>query len=305
MPEVSVIIPTYNGRHKIGKILKSLKEQSFKDFDTIVIIDGSTDDTDAYLKSKDWGRIQLKIENQDNQGRAKVRNNGAEHASGEFLIFLDDDMLPGSKCIEAHVNLLRKEEKSLSAGRAIEHVSDSSTGFQKFRLELAGKWENNLLSASMPLDDKNLFLAAANFGIRRQDFKKLRGFDEELKDAEDLEFARRAFWEGFKIFYNKDAIATHNDEMTCKNYILRLREYKNSHQQLALMRKPYLENCIPSYQSSLIKRILYFPFSAPFWVAVIDRYKPIRIFPKSMRYKFYFLVVIALSYHFSSRNLSS
>ena len=303
MPEVSVIIPTYNGRHKIGKTLKSLREQSFKDFETVVVVDGSTDDTTSYLKNEDWGLQKLRVKVQSNKGRAVVRNNGANYARGDFLIFFDDDVIVDRLCVESHLSMLREHQGMISAGRAIEGESVGSSDFQNFKVSLAKKWEENLLAASLPLEEKDLFMAAANFGINKTDFLRLGGFDEELKDAEDFEFVRRAHSRGIRTFYNTTAVAVHNDPVTCKEYILRLRDYKRSHERLALMNKIYLKDSLPQYKSSIVKKLLYSIFAIPLWVSLIDNFRDWLFLPKGLRYKFYFLVIVALSYHYSERDL--
>lgn len=88
MPKVSVIIPTYNREKYITKALESVLAQSYKDFEVIVVDDGSKDNTQQNLK-----RYQDKIKYiyQDNAGVSAARNTGIRHASGEWLAFLDSD----------------------------------------------------------------------------------------------------------------------------------------------------------------------------------------------------------------------
>ena len=88
MPKVSVVIPVYNGARTIGRALESVFGQTFRDFEIIVVNDGSTDDTASVLAG--YGdRIQ--VVSQSNRGVSAARNAGLRVSVGEYLVFLDDD----------------------------------------------------------------------------------------------------------------------------------------------------------------------------------------------------------------------
>src|SRR4029450_5225599 len=89
-PKVSVIIPTYNGAGFIGETIDSVLEQTYQDFELIVVDDGSTDETHKVLNS--YGD-KLKICSQANRGVTAARNAGIQAASGELIAFLDHDDL--------------------------------------------------------------------------------------------------------------------------------------------------------------------------------------------------------------------
>ena len=101
--EVSIIIPTYNGRDKIEGILETLESQTYKDFETIIVVDGSTDQTINFLKGKKWDLETLKIIEQKNKGRAGARNTGAKNAIGNLLLFFDDDIQLNIDVVEQHL----------------------------------------------------------------------------------------------------------------------------------------------------------------------------------------------------------
>lgn len=90
-PKVSVIIPTYNRGNQLRICLKSLQKQSFKNFETIVCDDGSTDNTFEIIKEfKDLPGLKYIRENNFG-GPARPRNNGLKEAKGENIAFLDSD----------------------------------------------------------------------------------------------------------------------------------------------------------------------------------------------------------------------
>ena len=86
MPKFSIIIPVYNVEKYIKKCLDSVFNQTYKDFEVIVVNDGTKDNSMDIVKEYD-----VKIINQRNGGLSSARNKGVEKAKGEYIIFLDSD----------------------------------------------------------------------------------------------------------------------------------------------------------------------------------------------------------------------
>ena len=90
MPTVSVIIPTYNRAHVLGRSIQSVLNQTFQDFELIIVDDGSTDDTESLVNRFSSKKIKY-VRHQGNQGRSVTRNTGIRLAKGDYIAFLDDD----------------------------------------------------------------------------------------------------------------------------------------------------------------------------------------------------------------------
>jgi glycosyltransferase involved in cell wall biosynthesis len=103
MPRVSVIIPTYNRAHLIGEAIDSVLAQTYRDFEVILVDDGSTDNTRDVLRKYDG---QITYLYQDTQGRSKARNTGIGMATGEYIAFLDSDDVWLPHKLERQVPLL-------------------------------------------------------------------------------------------------------------------------------------------------------------------------------------------------------
>ncbi len=88
-PLISVIIPTFNRINLLKETVDSVRNQSFRDFEIIVVNDGSTDGTGDWLRDQ----TDLRVIEQNNLGIATARNNGAAAAKGDWLAFLDHDDL--------------------------------------------------------------------------------------------------------------------------------------------------------------------------------------------------------------------
>lgn len=87
----SVIIPVYNSEHTIARALRSVQNQIYKNFEVIIINDGSSDNTEEICKSFVSSDERFRYFCQDNKGVSAARNNGIDNALGEFLVFLDSD----------------------------------------------------------------------------------------------------------------------------------------------------------------------------------------------------------------------
>jgi glycosyltransferase involved in cell wall biosynthesis len=91
MPFFSIIIPTFNRAHLIGATIDAVLEQSFSDFEVIIVDDGSTDHTKTVVEH--YSDTRIKLIYQENGERGKARNNGVQNALGDYVFFLDSDDL--------------------------------------------------------------------------------------------------------------------------------------------------------------------------------------------------------------------
>ena len=91
MPQVSIIVPVYNAEKYIGRCVESILGQEFKDFELILINDGSKDGSKEILDAFDARDERVVVRHNDNQGVSATRNEGLEMAKGEFVQFLDAD----------------------------------------------------------------------------------------------------------------------------------------------------------------------------------------------------------------------
>jgi glycosyltransferase involved in cell wall biosynthesis len=107
MPKVSVLMPMFNSEKYIGMAVESILNQTFKDFELIILNDGSTDDSKKIVESYSDNRIKL-IENAQNQGLARTRNRLIAEAKGDFLAWLDSDDIALPQRLQIQVDFLEK-----------------------------------------------------------------------------------------------------------------------------------------------------------------------------------------------------
>lgn len=117
-PKISVIMPTYNRADMIGRSIESVLNQTFKDWELIIVSDGSTDNTRGVVKKYTDPRIVF-LE-KENGGPSSARNFGLRHARGEYISYCDDDDIIFPYHLEVLVNYLQRHlEVAMVRGAAI------------------------------------------------------------------------------------------------------------------------------------------------------------------------------------------
>ncbi len=278
-------------------LLAALEIQSYRDFEVIVVVDGSTDGT-VVLKDQQW-QLSINWVVQKNKGRSGTRNRGASEARGRYLLFLDDDTIPEPYLVEGHLTHHRKVKGSVLVGN-VPLRFDRDSDFNHFRKYLEKKWLKDLPdSASIPIPKGKPFITAANFSIGYNDFNEAGGFDESLSDAEDYDLARRLVQKGTNIFFDKNLIAWHNDKVDMQQYIMRLQEYHQSRKLVVNDSRQLSQNQLP-----VIKSIVYGLLCHNFIYSGFVNEKPwTRLIPPQLRYRMMDIIVTGYSTIYRDRPL--
>lgn len=281
---LSIIVPTYNGAHKITNLLESLETQSVGGFEVIVVIDGSTDNTLEVLQANTFHNFNLKIIEQKNSGRSITRNNGVKAASSELILFLDDDMRVEPTTLQTHLDHHEASYSTILVGNQIENKEFLTTDIQHYKRYLSKKWMNVLSDSYKKINRP--FITAAHCSISKQLFMKLGMFDERLTDAEDYDLALKAINNDIDIYFNPTIFGWHDDLITAQSYLNRLKEYAASNMRLRHINPlatNYTQNTHP------LKRWFYYPFSFPRWISYIDK-EAFFWLPQPLRYKIYDII---------------
>lgn len=291
---ISVIIPTYNGVHQIMNVLESLELQTTQANEVIVVIDGSTDGTAELLNQMQSGLPNLKVIEQENSGRAGVRNRGALEASGDLLLFIDDDIIAPPQWIQEHLKHHENYPDTILTGTLDVQEITSKDDFFHFRMWLHDKWGKNMgyLSNSVLLSDP--YLTACNLSLSRKRFDQLSGFDERLTDAEDYDLATRATNLHIPLFISPLSFAYNNDvdNVNCEKYLRRLRSYVSA-QETLLKLKPEIYGSTHRYSTPQLSGLKYMIFNAlakRWWIDSVDN-KLWKWLPKPIRFKLYDLII--------------
>ena len=108
MPKITVLMPVYNTEKYIEDAVFSILNQSFVDFELLIINDASTDESVSKIGKYTDKRIKL-ITNNKNQGLANVRNIGLKHVNTEYIAFLDSDDISNHRRLEKQFHFLENK----------------------------------------------------------------------------------------------------------------------------------------------------------------------------------------------------
>ena len=214
MPTVSIIIPTYNRASMLREAIQSVLDQTYSDFEVIVVDDGSTDETQEVVKAFSDSRIRYIF--QENGGRSKARNRALSLAQGRYIAFLDSDDLFLAGKLEKQVAALDSEP-----GFAMVYSSAVCSDEQGralstcvFRAGASGMIYRRV-AFYVPLT-----IILPTVMMRREVLAGVGGFDETMERFEDTDMWRRVARK-FLILAIKQplcTIRTHSDnELVSQN----------------------------------------------------------------------------------------
>ncbi|WP_300363919.1 glycosyltransferase family 2 protein [Fusobacterium sp.] len=128
--KVSIIVPIYNVEKYLRKCLESIRKQTYKNIEIILINDGSTDNSEnickTYLDDK-----RFKLINQENKGLSEARNTGIKNFKGDYLLFVDSDDWLEENCIESCIKEIRKNNSDIVL---FPYVKEKGTIQEKVKL---------------------------------------------------------------------------------------------------------------------------------------------------------------------------
>jgi glycosyltransferase involved in cell wall biosynthesis len=180
-PKISVVIPCHNSEKIVPDAINSVLKQSERDFELIMVDDGSTDGTAAVIESINDPRV--KLVRQENKGASAARNTGINAARGDYVAFLDHDDLWLPTFLEKTVTLLDRDPQAIMVAANQywqKHPSDHDT-----TLYDCVKFDNSRNEILFEdLIRRNIISTSASV-VRREALIQCGGFDEELRVAED------------------------------------------------------------------------------------------------------------------------
>jgi glycosyltransferase involved in cell wall biosynthesis len=173
MPKVSIVIPAYNAMNYLPQTVSSVMEQTYKDFEIVLVNDGSTDRIQEWVAAQNIP--QIKLISQENRGLAGARNTGIRQSQGIYIAILDADDLWEPTKLEKQVQILDSDPEAALVYTWVSLVDEDGVSTGRFyKSQVEGKvWEPMLFvnivgCGSVPL-------------IRRACLDEAGYFDENLK----------------------------------------------------------------------------------------------------------------------------
>ena len=211
----SIIVPVFNRPDEVDELLESLCHQEVKDFEVIIVEDGSKkpckDVCDKYA-----GILDLHYYFKENSGPGQSRNYGAERANGEWLIVLDSDVvLPNDylKAVETELSNHNSQFSTLNSQLAAWGGPDAShpsfTPIQKaISYSMTSFFTTGGIRGGKGKKLDKFFPRSYNMGIRREVYQELGGFSK-MRFGEDIDFSYRIIEAGYKTALIPEAWVWH------------------------------------------------------------------------------------------------
>ena len=223
-PVLSVVLPTYNRRERLHKVLQSLADQDLDEaFEVVVVSDGSSDGTDDDLRSGATP-IPVLARFQDNQGPASARNLGVEMARGDIVLFIDDDVVADRALLRRHLDAHRRlGDKTVVIGPMLNAPD--------FPYSAWVAWEQAKLAEQYQAMNAGQYTATSrqfytgNASVRREHVMKAGGFDTRFRRGEDIELAFRLEDQGLAFEFVPEAIGLHHAERSFDSWVAAARAY--------------------------------------------------------------------------------
>ncbi len=272
MAEVSIIIPTFNRAHFLGETLDSISAQTFRDWECIVVDDGSSDYTEELMNfyaEKDQRFKFYSRPKRLNEGANACRNFGFPKSSGNYILWYDSDDLMKAEKLEIQLRTLKNSNSDFCVAHS-EIFNDSSGKILGLRFEQLSS-DNLMLDYAMM---KIGWMTPAVLWKKRFLNNLNTLFDEELQAAQEWEFHLRVIAQNprFSIIEkSQDLIRQHGNSITYSidnperewyYFLARLRIYRNRDVHLGKETKYYLKNYLWSHFKKIVRVRSKFSFKA-------------------------------------------
>ena len=230
----SIIIPVYNRPQEVDELLESLCLQTIKDFEMVVVEDGSTEKCDAVCE-RYADKLELHYYFKPNSGPGPSRNYGAERSQGEYLIILDSDVIVPGNYLETIKAELDREPSDAFGGPDRAH--ESFTPIQKaINYAMTSFFTTGGIRGGKHKMDK-FYPRSFNLGIKKSVYEALGGF-APMRYGEDIDLSTRIFKGGYSCRLFPEAFVYHKRRVKFSSFF---RQVKHSGEARVVLRNKYPE----------------------------------------------------------------
>lgn len=211
-PEISVVIPSFNRLPSLQRVLTALAGQTVPQgvFEVVVVSDGSTDGTDAYLAARATP-IPVHAISQPNQGPAAARNAGVDAARARLVLFLDDDVVPAPALVERHLAAHRRHgDDVVVLGPMLTPADHHMSPWVAYEQAMLYKQYDAMCAGVWAPTARQFY--TGNASVARHHVLEAGGFDTDFVRAEDVELGYRLAARGLDFVFDPEAAGNHYAE---------------------------------------------------------------------------------------------
>ena len=213
MPYFSVIIPVYNRPDEVRELLESLSKQTLKDFEVLLIEDGSVNRCDTVAQEFDKD-LNICYFYKEKSGRSLTRNYGMDRASGEYLIFFDSDCIIPERYFEIVKARLEEDYVDCFGGPDAAHTS-----FSNLQKAISYSMTSFFTTGGIRGGKKGMekFTPRTfNMGFSKEVYKRVGGFKDMF--GEDIDLSLRIQKAGFHTVLIRDAFVYHKRRVSFRSF---------------------------------------------------------------------------------------
>ncbi|MGI9018263.1 MAG: glycosyltransferase family 2 protein [Euzebya sp.] len=192
----SVVVPFFERPESIAQVLAALRPQ-LESLDQVIVVDDGSRPAQDRVAVPPGMLVKVLRRPPEGFALAAARNEGADTATGDVLVFLDDDMIPDPSWLDSHMKWHAAYDGLLTVGtrRHVDPSQPDSEGEEPVHVANYLAWTNDLTA---PADDLFRICSGGNLGLRHRTFQRLGGFDVTFDryGVEDIEFGFRALQHG-------------------------------------------------------------------------------------------------------------
>jgi glycosyltransferase involved in cell wall biosynthesis len=217
MELASVVIPTFNRKARLARVLEALARQTVDPslFEVVIVDDGSSDGTGEWLANQRRA-FGIRAISQTNGGPARARNTALHAARGRYLVFLDDDVQPVPTFLAEHLACQQQNEQTVVLGplSSLSHYEQPWVAWEQAKLELQyqamvrGDWAPTFRQ-----------FWTGNASVERSYVVAEGGFNVEFLRGEDVELGFRLHLRGLKFLFNPRAQGFHHAERSLDSWM--------------------------------------------------------------------------------------
>jgi GT2 family glycosyltransferase len=220
-PRISVVVCTYNGSRTLGECLSGLKRLEYSNYEVIVVDDGSRDHCAAIARESG-----VRVIATENRGLSAARNTGMEAATGEIVVYIDDDAYPDPHWLLYLADAFRGSTHAAIGGPNLAPPDDGAIA--DCVVNAPGGPVHVLLT-----DTVAEHIPGCNMAFRKSHLQAIGGFDPQFRSAgDDVDVCWRIQQQGWTIGFSAAAMVWHHRRNSVRNYWKQQRGYGKAEAQL-------------------------------------------------------------------------